>query len=500
MPVFKDHSFRFGASGGTAEVYDIEKSIRFEDGNSPILKKTFSSAGTEETFTFSCWVKRSNVGSGLGNSNLGVTLFSGGPNVSNYGEIVFRSNGYGVQDSLHFYYSKSGSISAQLVTSRLFTDPHAWYHIVCVMDTTNEAEGDRMRIYVNGERESAFSTETYPAKDAVPDFNTASEHGIGGFAVSTDYRFFEGYLAEIKFLDGYAYDSSYFGEFNSDNIWIPKEYTDSYGQNGFYINAQDSSNLGHDYQTEDRSGTTNDFTATNLGVYDQVPDSPTNNWCVLSTINKTPSIGIFNGGLGHNYYSNQYNDGASGSLMVPNSGKWYWEQIVIAANIYGGYAGFKTQGVTNRKHTPTNVPNGGGSTVGRWGNRIFKDGPSVELLAGTPSAKEVTGIMIDLDNYTVQFYEDGSTIGSAVSIASTYSGWLPFISTNTVGSEQGVAPLQTGYTANFVARVNFGQDSTFGGVLAGNTHTDANGLGNFKKQPPTDALAICTRNIITGLT
>jgi len=89
--------------------FTINQSIRFNDDDSPILKKTYSSAGTEETFTLSMWVKRGNIGAGLGASNLGLTLFSGGASVRDYGEIVFRSSGYGVQDCVHYYNSESGS-------------------------------------------------------------------------------------------------------------------------------------------------------------------------------------------------------------------------------------------------------------------------------------------------------------------------------------------------------------------------------------------------------
>jgi len=44
-------------------------------------------------------------------------------------------------------------------TNRLFRDLNAWYHIVCAVDTT-QAGGNRIRIYVNGEEETSFATET----------------------------------------------------------------------------------------------------------------------------------------------------------------------------------------------------------------------------------------------------------------------------------------------------------------------------------------------------
>ena len=41
---------------------EIEKSLRFNDGENSYLTRTPSSTGNRRTFTFSCWVKRSNLG------------------------------------------------------------------------------------------------------------------------------------------------------------------------------------------------------------------------------------------------------------------------------------------------------------------------------------------------------------------------------------------------------------------------------------------------------
>jgi hypothetical protein len=279
MPVNKDF-YTISGSSGQSTGYTINQSIRFNDNDSPALKKTYSGAGTEETFTFSCWVKRGNIGASLGGSgNYGLCLFSGGSSTSNYGEIRFESSGYGTQDSLFFYSSASGSINMQLATNRVFRDVTAWYHVVCVMDTTNATASERLRMYINGVRETSFNAETYPAKDTASHFNTATEHGVGVFAVGTDTRHFDGYLAEIHFLDGYAYDSSYFGEFDENGIWIPKEYSGSYGTNGFKIDGRDSSDLG-----DDESGQGNDFTTSGLAAHDQVSDSPTNNFAVYNIL------------------------------------------------------------------------------------------------------------------------------------------------------------------------------------------------------------------------
>ena len=50
-----------------------------------------------------------------------------------------------------------------LTTTQVFRDPSAWYHLVIVADTTNSTQGDRLRMYVNGERVTSFSQEVYPS-------------------------------------------------------------------------------------------------------------------------------------------------------------------------------------------------------------------------------------------------------------------------------------------------------------------------------------------------
>ena len=43
--------------------YDIEQSLRFDDGDTPYLSRTPGSVGNQKTWTWSCWVKRGNMGS-----------------------------------------------------------------------------------------------------------------------------------------------------------------------------------------------------------------------------------------------------------------------------------------------------------------------------------------------------------------------------------------------------------------------------------------------------
>ena len=138
----------------------------------------------------------------------------------------------------------------------------------------------------------------------------------------------EYYAAEIHWLDGYAYGPEYFGEFDENGIWIPKEYTGSYGTNGFKIDGRDSSDLG-----DDESGNGNDFTTVSLAANDQKADTPTNNHCVMN--NLVPGSATFsNGNLDLSHSASAWT-AARGTIGIPyNSGIYYYEAKVLSHAIY----------------------------------------------------------------------------------------------------------------------------------------------------------------------
>ena len=255
-----NNNLLLGASG--AGGYTIDQSIRFNDNDSPYLYRTPGSDGDTTAFTISAWVKRANITSLM---NIYCGYDSGGPAS---GEL--RLNGSALQ-----FYDNNGTGNG-LLTNALFRDPSAWYHIVAVWDTDNATSTDRLRLYVNGERITSFSSSTYPASGyATTYFNRAAYQQRIGYTPSGGGTYSDCYMAEYHFIDGQSLDPSSFGEVNADTgQWIAKEYSGSYGTNGFYITGEDSADLGADY-----SGNGNDFTSSGLTSADQMSDSPTNNWC-----------------------------------------------------------------------------------------------------------------------------------------------------------------------------------------------------------------------------
>jgi len=212
----------------TTPAYEVANSCRFNDGDNPSLKKTPSGAGSLTNWTFSCWVKRSTVSNAQ--QMIAMALASSG----NDTQINFSS-----ADQIEFFNRSGGSVNGMLLTNRKFRDVSAWYHIVAVWNSDDGTAGNRMRLYINGTEETSFATDTNPSADTESKFNSACEHVIG--QANSGSADFDGYLAEVVYVDGSALTPSSFGEFDEDSptIWKPKDVSGlTFGTNGFYLDFE----------------------------------------------------------------------------------------------------------------------------------------------------------------------------------------------------------------------------------------------------------------------
>ena len=294
----------------------IEKSLKFFSGASTELTRTPSGAGNRRTWTLSFWTKI--CSDDLGSHGF---LFSTGADSQNKVQINLESN-----NRLTFEAKSGGSTQAYIRPSSNLRDISAWYHFVIRVDTTDGTSSNRVKIYINGTQQTDLANSDYPSQNTEFEWNKAQEHNIGKRTYSSSY--FNGYLTEIHFIDGYAYDSTYFGytDFQT-GIWRPKRYEGTYGTNGYYLEFKDNSStsaLG-----KDTSGNGNDFTANNFSVSanltnDSMPDTPSKNFCTLNALNATSSFnfGSFEGGL---VFDQSSNDQAITGTLGVTSGKWYWE-------------------------------------------------------------------------------------------------------------------------------------------------------------------------------
>ena len=225
-----------GGALGSFYSHTIDQSLRFNDDDSAYLSRTPSSAGNRKTWTWSAWVKRSSI-----DSTNAYILFDASSSDTAAAIIEFGKSTEG-DNSLNIV-SYQGSHNIRLRTSMRFRDVSSWYHIVVAMDTSQATASDRVNIYVNGTLQTDFQIETYPTQNHEPYFNSTNQHHIGKW--HDNRRFFDGYMAEVNFIDGTALDATSFGE-TKDGVWVPKEYSGSYGTNGFHLTFADSNYIGRD--------------------------------------------------------------------------------------------------------------------------------------------------------------------------------------------------------------------------------------------------------------
>ena len=108
--------------------------------------------------------------------------------------------------------------TAQVVfreTTQVFRDPSSFFHLVVAFDTTQSTANDRIKIYINGSQVTDFSSTNNPTQNDNTGVNSAADHRIGqgsGATYSGSSYAFNGYLADVHFIDGQALAPTDFGE------------------------------------------------------------------------------------------------------------------------------------------------------------------------------------------------------------------------------------------------------------------------------------------------
>jgi hypothetical protein len=190
----------------------IDGTLRFDSSKSHYLSRTPGSAGNRKTWTWSGWVKRSGLGTFqkiFGNEDSSEL---------NGFQIQFRS------DNTIQIYDITSSVQWNKITTAVFRDASAWYHLVVTVDTTQSTAADRIKLYINGTRQTSFSTSSDPSLNSDTLANTATAHSIGRSG-AYNASYFNGHLNGIYLIDGQALDPSYFGYTDPlTNTWRPKKF------------------------------------------------------------------------------------------------------------------------------------------------------------------------------------------------------------------------------------------------------------------------------------
>ena len=462
-------SIRLGSSAQEGG-YEIKRSIRLSRSDNAKLSKTFSSAGNRRKWTFSVWAKFPDTNDSNTNQ-----IFS-----YQQGHVNHRGSFYkGSSGVLNYQLRVGGSRKAFVTTVAQLRDPSAWYHIVLVIDSDQGSSSNRVKIYINGVQQSVVYYDT-PTSGFDTWINSTQTLYFGAAADENGGNM---YLADINFIEGQAYDPTYFGETNSDTgQWVPIEYTGSYTGNSFYLKFDDNSNNTSTTLGKDSSGLGNNWTPTNLSTYDAVKDTPTNNFCTFNVLTNYDSLTLAQGSLKATATSTW---DMVRSTMGVSSGKWYFEvRCNSAPDNEGWMAGIHE--VFGRDNDGYWIYNGT-YTAANYGyayavqdnNQRRKNATGDDAFdTGDIQPGDVVGIRMDLDNNELLISVNGSDKGKMYDIQSGIT-YAPFVD------------LYSGASAT----LNCGQDSTFHGGEAAGGNTDANGIGDFKYAVPSGYKAICSANL-----
>ena len=444
--------------------YEIEQSLRFEDTDAPYLTKTGASIDSK-TFTLSAWIKR--------NAATGAWYY-----FSSNSDTAEKQYRFGI-DANRFYMrwtpNSSGGFFA--VTNRVARDVAQWYHVVWVIDTTESVSTDRIKLYVNGEQETSWSGYTAPSQnqDVVPVADSPILT-VGAYRwLGSLFNYFDGYIAEMHYIDGQALDASNFGETDLlTNQWIPKKYVGTYGTNGFYLNFSDSGSLG-----TDSSGNGNNFTPTNLAATDQVLDSPTNNFATLDLLGLDVRNGSnFTLSEGNLKCTSVATTGDVQSSIGMRSGKWYAEVIVIDSVYPASFGVMVNNGTADQTESGTHSVRVNNNII-----QIDLAEPGAQTGLSGISVGDIIGIAFNADTRSVQFYKNNSTYGTAETCPLGDVGNFYYFY------------FGNGTTVDKQICFNFGQDSSFAGNKTAQNNTDGNGKGDFYYAPPSGYLALCEDNL-----
>jgi hypothetical protein len=438
---------------------------------STYLSRTPGSAGNRKTNTTSLWLKRSTLGTsyfnawyeyGAGKDHINISFQDDQLTVENYTGI---------------------SLDWKLSSNQVFRDVSAWYHIVIAIDTTQSTSTDRVKMYVNGNQITSFSTSSYPTLN----FDTAiSQAQTTRLGVSVGGAYYDGSMSHVHFIDGTAYDASTFGETDATTgIWKPKTAPSvTYGSQGYFLKFESSGSMG-----TDSSPNGNNFTVN--GTLTQTVDTPSN---VFATLNPLiPNNGTFSNGNLKLATTVSTRDNAPATIGV-SQGKWYAEAKLIsesAARFLLGVSPNPSELSQNNDWTGNQTDSCSYVSEGS----VYKNG-IVEYSPSTYTVGDIVGIALDLDNNYVYFHKNGTWQNSGnPESGATGTGGISLTSASSLSSGFYFVTIgDTSTVHNATGEINFG-NGYFGTTAVSSATSDESGLGIFEYSVPSGYYCLCTKNI-----
>jgi len=448
--------------------YDVANSCRFNDGSSAYLSKTLGASPTSNKIgTMSVWLKRGELGAENG-------IFTADASARDF--VRFET-----ADQLRIRLTNG---AADLVTTQVFRDISAWYHIVVAFDTTQGTSSNRIKIYVNGTQVTAFGTETYPSVNHALKFGQNEVHNIGRDVEQTN-PLWDGYMSEFVWVDGQQLAPTSFGEFDEDSgIWKPIDVSGlTFGTNGFYLDFENSGALGND------AAGSNNFTVNNLTAIDQSTDTCTNNFATMNPLTMSSLAALAEGNL-KVLAASASDNGNTQITFAPQVGKWYFEcKLTIDGSTYPriGIAPIESVGrLLNANAGQAGVITGSAAQYANGDKYI--SGSQTAGYGASYSTGDIMGIALDFDNGA--FYTSKNNTWQGSSNPESGASKTNALFTWTAGAEEYIASLTT-YSTSSAIEVNFGSPPF--AISSGNQ--DGNGYGNFEYAVPNSYFSLNSKNL-----
>jgi hypothetical protein len=438
------------------------------------LSRTFSTPTNGKKFTFSAWMKRSSISG----DQAFFSTATGTP------ITTFRWNS---DNKIYLFQIVGSSMVWEFATNALYRDINGWYHLVIAFDSTESSAGDRLKLWINGEQVTSWSTQVNPALDMTPTMNTAIRHDV---ANNRDGNYFNGSMSYVAFVDGTAELPTIFGETDSvTGQWkIKTDITPSvaWGNNGFLI-------LKNGNSLTDESTNTNNFTLGG-GTLTNTEDNPSNVFVTLNNLDNDNLGGGF--AYGNTYISGQASESRKYycglTLGMMGDGKYYFE----------GQLNVNNQGVLgvcnlDASDNPTYLRQQN-TFPGRYSSSFgydFTDGGyfnnnNKTAYGGTSwTANDYFSFALDNTNGKMYIAKNGSWVNSGNPTNGTGGIDYSAIGDNNmfiVSDNNGA-----GYNKFFF---NFG-NGYFGTTAVASAGTNASGIGIFEYDVPTGYTALSTKGL-----
>ena len=424
------------------DAYTVDNSAMFEHDDARYLSRTIetpSSSGGKKG-TWSAWFKTANIDTDnviFDNGTTATNRFS--LNMDASGQLIFSHGGTTV-----------------LKTSGDYKGDGAWHNVVLKVDTELDpgesgATPNRAIMFIDGVQLTSADLETTPTNTNIPEdaeigyMDPGATQFVGSYNGSSANQW-DGYLAEVVFLDNQYLNASSFGQVDtSTNRWVPKSVSGlTFGDCGFYLEFKVAPGTGSGAGT-DTSGNSNNFTQGGTwATTDQFTDTPSQNFAIMDFYHPDSSTATtFSEGNLKVSMGTAAGDGARGTLAY--NGKMYWEVELDAISTNSG----SDIGIATRNHNLALTSNDSSNTnaflgVSSFDSNLkgFINGAALDTSYGGLGNNFGTAgkyLMFAVDTNAGKFWAgyDGTWFGSGNPAGGTndsgqdislYDTWFPAIS------------------------------------------------------------------------